>query len=184
MCLGDWHAAGCAPARWRRLQLVAVTGFQAGRLISTEILQDEHLKPLLDMYRRAGRKVFLATNSLWDYTNVVMNFVVDGRVGSDRSTGWLQVCLTLLKGPVMSCEHFSIAGWMHAQIDSVYFHTRPQVLPHAQPRHLSEVSEQGRHIVSFCACCSNLSEDDTVEHSCLGRCAALPAVHALQPCRT
>ena len=54
-------------------------------------MQDKHLKPLLDMYRKAGRKVFLATNSLWDYTNVVMNFVVDGRVGSDRSTEWLQV---------------------------------------------------------------------------------------------
>jgi 5'-nucleotidase len=53
-------------------------------------VQDEQLKPLLDMYRRAGRKVFLATNSLWDYTNVVMNFIVDAKVGSDRSTSWLQ----------------------------------------------------------------------------------------------
>lgn len=43
------------------------------------------------LYRKVGRKVFLATNSLWDYTNVVMNFLVDGATGSATSLDWLQV---------------------------------------------------------------------------------------------
>jgi hypothetical protein len=30
---------------------------------------------MLQMYKRSGRKLFLATNSLWDYTNVVMNYL-------------------------------------------------------------------------------------------------------------
>jgi hypothetical protein len=30
--------------------------------------QDPHLVPMLKMYKRSGRKLFLATNSLWDYT--------------------------------------------------------------------------------------------------------------------
>jgi HAD superfamily 5'-nucleotidase-like hydrolase len=37
---------------------------------------DPHLVPMLRMLRQSGRKVFLATNSLWDYTNVVMNYLV------------------------------------------------------------------------------------------------------------
>lgn len=55
-------------------------------------MQDEQLRPLLEMYRQAGRKVFIATNSLWDYTNVVMNFLLDGKVGAQRDTEWLRVC--------------------------------------------------------------------------------------------
>ena len=43
------------------------------------------------MYRKAGKKVFLATNSLWGYTNVVMNFLVHGLVGSNKTTAWLDV---------------------------------------------------------------------------------------------
>lgn len=54
-------------------------------------MQDEKLQTLLDMYRRTNRKVFLATNSLWDYTNVVMNFLVDNKAGSERTTDWLRV---------------------------------------------------------------------------------------------
>ena len=33
---------------------------------------DPNLVPMLEMLRASGRKLFLATNSLWDYTNVVM----------------------------------------------------------------------------------------------------------------
>jgi hypothetical protein len=43
--------------------------------------QDPHLVPMLKMYKRSGRKLFLATNSLWDYTNVVMNFLVGCAAG-------------------------------------------------------------------------------------------------------
>merc|ERR1711924_451092 len=34
------------------------------------------LVPMLTQYRLAGKKVFLLTNSLFDYTNVVTNFLV------------------------------------------------------------------------------------------------------------
>lgn len=39
---------------------------------------------------RSGKKLFLATNSLWDYTDVVMNFLVDGQSGKhQRNQNWL-----------------------------------------------------------------------------------------------
>lgn len=42
------------------------------------------------MLRSSGRKLFLATNSLWDYTHVIMNFLLGGRVGSEKSLDWLE----------------------------------------------------------------------------------------------
>lgn len=53
------------------------------------ILPDDELVPMLENYRRAGKKVFLLTNSLFDYTNVVMNFLT----GSDSADGrdWLDL---------------------------------------------------------------------------------------------
>ena len=52
-------------------------------------MQDGSLVPLFSTLRLSGKKVFLATNSLWDYTNVVMNFLLSGRVGSERNSDWL-----------------------------------------------------------------------------------------------
>lgn len=46
---------------------------------------------MLDSYRLAGRKVFLATNSLWDYTHVVMNYLISGHVGTAKTEEWLEV---------------------------------------------------------------------------------------------
>ena len=43
---------------------------------SKYIIPDDNLVPMLTQYRLAGKKVFLLTNSLFDYTNVVMNFLV------------------------------------------------------------------------------------------------------------
>jgi hypothetical protein len=40
---------------------------------------DPGLVPLLRTLRAAGKRVFLATNSLWDYTNVVMSWWVESR---------------------------------------------------------------------------------------------------------
>ena len=45
--------------------------------------QDPHLVPMLRMYKRSGRKLFLATNSLWDYTHVVMNYLIRCGGGSE-----------------------------------------------------------------------------------------------------
>lgn len=40
------------------------------------IYADEHLLPLLQMLRESGKSIFLATNSLWDYTNITMNYLL------------------------------------------------------------------------------------------------------------
>jgi HAD superfamily 5'-nucleotidase-like hydrolase len=53
------------------------------------IHQDKNLIPLLEDLRRTGKKLFIVTNSLWDYTNVVMNFMMGGKVGSDKNLDWL-----------------------------------------------------------------------------------------------
>ncbi|KAK9829767.1 hypothetical protein WJX72_007769 [[Myrmecia] bisecta] len=54
------------------------------------IHEDLRLAGLLETLRQSGRKLFVATNSLWDYTNVVMNYLLCGRVGNDRNLDWLE----------------------------------------------------------------------------------------------
>jgi len=44
---------------------------------------DPHLVPMLRMLKRSGRRLFLATNSLWDYTHVVMNHLVGGALDGE-----------------------------------------------------------------------------------------------------
>lgn len=83
--------------------------------------QDGGLVPLFSTLRLSGKKVFLATNSLWDYTNVVMNFLLSGRVGSERNSDWL--------------HHF----------DVVFTGRRP---PHAQWRSLDGLES---HPTALCA---------------------------------
>ncbi|KAK4803795.1 hypothetical protein SAY86_003612 [Trapa natans] len=39
------------------------------------INEDANIVPMLKMLRDSGRSTFLVTNSLWDYTNIVMNFL-------------------------------------------------------------------------------------------------------------
>jgi hypothetical protein len=51
---------------------------------------DPGLVPLLRTLRQAGKRLFLATNSLWDYTHVVMNFLVSGRKGAGKTDEWLE----------------------------------------------------------------------------------------------
>lgn len=60
--------------------------------------QDLRLLPYLESLRRSGRKLFLATNSLWDYTHVVMNFLLCGRVGNDRNEEWLEYFDVVITG--------------------------------------------------------------------------------------
>jgi len=55
----------------------------------TYIYPDPSLVPLLQTLRASGRKTFLVTNSLWDYTHVVMNFLLcDGATGQQKSLEW------------------------------------------------------------------------------------------------
>eukprot|EP01025_Chloroclados_australasicus_P054783 TRINITY_DN6530_c0_g1_i3.p1 TRINITY_DN6530_c0_g1~~TRINITY_DN6530_c0_g1_i3.p1 ORF type:complete len:455 (+),score=17.78 TRINITY_DN6530_c0_g1_i3:109-1365(+) len=57
---------------------------------SKYIYEDPQLAELLTMLRDSGRSLFLATNSLWDYTNVVMNYLITETKGSARSDQWLE----------------------------------------------------------------------------------------------
>eukprot|EP00039_Didymoeca_costata_P020528 m.341592 g.341592 ORF g.341592 m.341592 type:complete len:593 (+) comp20248_c0_seq1:226-2004(+) len=54
------------------------------------IYKDSSIVPILDNFRKGGKKLFLATNSLWDYANVVMNFLICGRVKEDKNDEWLK----------------------------------------------------------------------------------------------
>ncbi|HSP19694.1 MAG TPA: HAD-IG family 5'-nucleotidase, partial [Myxococcaceae bacterium] len=49
--------------------------------IGRYIFRDPELGPALHKLRSGGKKLFLLTNSLWDYTDVVMSFLLDGVVG-------------------------------------------------------------------------------------------------------
>jgi HAD superfamily 5'-nucleotidase-like hydrolase len=42
------------------------------------LVKDPELGPALHKLRSGGKKIFLLTNSLWDYTDAVMTFVLDG----------------------------------------------------------------------------------------------------------
>ena len=39
------------------------------------IIYDPNTFPMLEQFKKSGKKVFLVTNSLWDYTQVVMNYL-------------------------------------------------------------------------------------------------------------
>lgn len=54
---------------------------------------------MLESLRASGRKLFLATNSLWDYTHVVMNFLLSGRTGHDKNFDWLEYFDVVITGP-------------------------------------------------------------------------------------
>jgi HAD superfamily 5'-nucleotidase-like hydrolase len=46
--------------------------------LSRYVVRDPELGPALHKLRSGGKKLFLLTNSLWDYTDAVMTFVLDG----------------------------------------------------------------------------------------------------------
>jgi 5'-nucleotidase len=56
--------------------LKAELGKDLGRFIRL----DPELAPALHKLRSGGKRLFILTNSLWDYTDAVMRFVLDGRM--------------------------------------------------------------------------------------------------------
>ena len=62
---------------------------------------DEALVPMLRALRDSGKKTFLLTNSLWDFTNVVMNYLVHGAVGEDKTSDWTELFDAIITG---SCK--------------------------------------------------------------------------------
>ncbi|KAJ7526309.1 hypothetical protein O6H91_16G001300 [Diphasiastrum complanatum] len=60
---------------------------------SKYIIEDQHVLPMLQLLRDSGRMTFLVTNSLWDYTNIVMNSLCGkfgARQGLPRDYDWLK----------------------------------------------------------------------------------------------
>ncbi|CAM9518703.1 unnamed protein product [Ectocarpus sp. 12 AP-2014] len=57
------------------------------------IIPDPDMAPMLKRFRKEGvqASVFLLTNSLWDYTHVVMNFLCGNSKKEDRTTEWLDL---------------------------------------------------------------------------------------------
>ncbi|XP_042011937.1 5'-nucleotidase domain-containing protein 4-like isoform X2 [Salvia splendens] len=65
------------------------------------INEDSSIVPMLRMLRDSGRATFLVTNSLWDYTNIVMNFLCGPRSAEDCSVlnfDWLQYFDVVITG--------------------------------------------------------------------------------------
>ncbi|XP_039060461.1 5'-nucleotidase domain-containing protein 4-like isoform X4 [Hibiscus syriacus] len=65
------------------------------------INEDTSIVPLFKMLRDSGRSTFLVTNSLWDYTNIVMNFLCASRTLDGSSTcnfDWLQYFDVVITG--------------------------------------------------------------------------------------
>lgn len=65
------------------------------------ITEDVAIIPMLQMLRESGRAVFLVTNSLWDYTNVVMNFLCGPKAPDACTAGtfeWLDYFDVVITG--------------------------------------------------------------------------------------
>ncbi|KAL2346326.1 hypothetical protein Fmac_000326 [Flemingia macrophylla] len=63
------------------------------------INEDSSIVPMLQMTRDSGRATFLVTNSLWDYTNIVMNFLCGSNMAdSSNNFGWLQYFDVVITG--------------------------------------------------------------------------------------
>lgn len=67
------------------------------------------MRPYLETLRESGRKLFLATNSLWDYTHVIMNYLLGDKVGSQRDEEWLE------HFDVVICGEFSFPPWLQVE---------------------------------------------------------------------
>jgi HAD superfamily 5'-nucleotidase-like hydrolase len=65
------------------------------------IHRDDALVPMLQALKASGKKVFLLTNSLWDFTNVVMNHLVHGTRGEEKTAEWTELFDTVVTG---SCK--------------------------------------------------------------------------------
>ncbi|XP_022852959.1 5'-nucleotidase domain-containing protein 4-like isoform X1 [Olea europaea var. sylvestris] len=65
------------------------------------IREDTSIVPMIEMIKESGRATFLVTNSLWDYTNIVMNFLCGEKtVNSWSATNfdWLQYFDVVITG--------------------------------------------------------------------------------------
>jgi len=71
----------------------------------TYIVRDPHLREALDDFRAVGKKLFLMTNSEWEYTNAVMSYLLGGTAG--EAGGWMdtfEVVISFAKKPAFFKE--------------------------------------------------------------------------------
>jgi 5'-nucleotidase len=71
---------------------------------SSYIVYDKGLVPMLQRYRQQGMKLFLLTNSLWEYTSTAMNYLYHGERVSDeqqKKNEWLELFDLVIVG---SCK--------------------------------------------------------------------------------
>ncbi|KAL3505298.1 hypothetical protein ACH5RR_035139 [Cinchona calisaya] len=85
------------------------------------INEDTAIVPMLKMLRESGRATFLVTNSLWDYTNVVMNFLCGPRTADGcpaLSFDWLWYFDVVITGS-------GKPGFFHDEIRANLFEVDP-----------------------------------------------------------
>ncbi|KMZ61459.1 putative Cytosolic purine 5-nucleotidase [Zostera marina] len=73
------------------------------------IHEDLSILPMLKMIRDSGRATFLVTNSLWDFTNVVMNFLCgdnSSNYGSPCTFKWLENFDIVVTGRSLKAKFF------------------------------------------------------------------------------
>ncbi|PKI34271.1 hypothetical protein CRG98_045322 [Punica granatum] len=85
------------------------------------INEDATLVPMLKMFRDSGRSTFLVTNSLWDYTNVVMNFLCRPYTLGDGACkfDWLQYFDVVITGSAKP-------GFFHDENRANLFEVEPE----------------------------------------------------------
>uniref|UniRef100_A0A0E0KJL1 5'-nucleotidase n=1 Tax=Oryza punctata TaxID=4537 RepID=A0A0E0KJL1_ORYPU len=115
---------------------------------SRYINEDLAIVPMLEMIRKSGRSTFLVTNSLWDYTDVVMNYLCrpyTSDVSSSHNHKWLGYFDVVITGSakpgffhdgnragLFEVEPDSgklLNADLHPEIRSAAFKTNPQSLP-------------------------------------------------------
>ncbi|XP_020580878.1 5'-nucleotidase domain-containing protein 4 isoform X2 [Phalaenopsis equestris] len=86
------------------------------------INEDLSIVPMIKMLRESGRAVFLVTNSLWDYTNVVMSFLCgthNMEVGLPRKLDWIEKFDMVITGS-------SKPGFFHEENRANLFQVDPE----------------------------------------------------------
>ncbi|CAN5789279.1 HAD-IG family 5'-nucleotidase [soil metagenome] len=110
--------------------------------LASYIVKDPMLGETLHKFRSSGKKLFLLTNSLYDYTAVVMSYLLDGERKAYPS--WRNYFDIVIVGGAKPAFFNELRPFM--QVDAV----TATVLPDAEVKHLSrDKIYQGGNVVAF-----------------------------------